>query len=288
MPQKMLTLTRRSKSNASATNQPRGFTPNADKVCYHCRNPGHMKASCPLLATPQASVNPAPRPTVSAIGRAESQASAQPKRTNQSFGRGRVNFVTTQDAEETPEVVLGKFPVNSAPATVLFDSGASHSFISSKFATNHGIPTILLKKPLLMQSPGGNISCLLECPRVKILLSGVEFLTDLVVLDSMEIDVILGMDWLSSHQGNISCSDRKVTVTNHQAIKVECRPQGPKIDPIAYHMEAVPLEEVPVIYEYPDVFPDELPGMPPDRDVEFITDLIPGTAPIAKRPYRML
>src|SRR6266498_3165154 len=52
-------------------------------------------------------------------------------------------------------------------------------------------------------------------------------------------------------------------------------------------MEEVPLEEVPVVCEYPNVFPYELPGMPPDRDVEFIIDLLPGTAPIAKRPYRM-
>ena len=59
------------------------------------------------------------------------------------------------------------------------------------------------------------------------------------------------------------------------------------MDPIVCHMEAVPLEEVPVVCEYPDVFLDELPGMPPDHDVEFIIDLIPGTAPIAKRPYRM-
>src|SRR5438128_10791388 len=224
---------------------------------------------------------------MSGAGRAESTASVQPRRANQSFGKGQVNHVTAQDAEETPEVVLGKFVVNSAPAIVLFDSGASHSFISSRFVAKHGIPTILLNKPLLTKSPGGNIKCILGCPRVKILLSGVVFKADLVVLDAMEIDVILGMDWLSHHQGNISCTDKKVTVTNHQGIKTECRPQGPKLDPMVRQMEAIPLEEVPVVCEYSDVFPDELPGMPPDRDVEFIIDLLPGTAPIAKRPYRM-
>jgi hypothetical protein len=52
-------------------------------------------------------------------------------------------------------------------------------------------------------------------------------------------------------------------------------------------MEATLLEEVPVINEYSDVFPEELPGMPPDRDIEFVIDLVPGTSPIAKRPYRM-
>jgi hypothetical protein len=49
----------------------------------------------------------------------------------------------------------------------------------------------------------------------------------------------------------------------------------------------VSLDEVPVVKEYPDVFPEELPGMPPDRDVKFIIDLLPGIVPIAKRPYKM-
>ena len=56
---------------------------------------------------------------------------------------------------------------------------------------------------------------------------------------------------------------------------------------MVFSMQAKSLEEVPVVNEYPDVFPEELPGMPPDRDVEFVIDLVPGTAPIAKRPYRM-
>ena len=56
---------------------------------------------------------------------------------------------------------------------------------------------------------------------------------------------------------------------------------------MVFSMEAKSLEEVPVVNEYPDVFPEELHGMPPDRDVEFVIDLVPGTAPIAKRPYRM-
>jgi hypothetical protein len=48
-----------------------------------------------------------------------------------------------------------------------------------------------------------------------------------------------------------------------------------------------PVERIPVVCEYPDVFPDELPGMPPDRDIDFAIELQPGTAPISKRPYRM-
>jgi hypothetical protein len=56
---------------------------------------------------------------------------------------------------------------------------------------------------------------------------------------------------------------------------------------MVFSMEAKSIEDVPVVWEYPDVFPEELPGMPPDRDIEFVSDLIPRTSPIAKRPYRM-
>ena len=56
---------------------------------------------------------------------------------------------------------------------------------------------------------------------------------------------------------------------------------------MVFSMDGKSLEGVPVVNEYPDVFPDELPGMPPDRDIEFSIDLVPGTSPIAKRPYRM-
>ena len=54
-----------------------------------------------------------------------------------------------------------------------------------------------------------------------------------------------------------------------------------------FHLDAKSLEEIPVVCEYPDVFPEELPGMPPDRDVEFVIELQPGTSPISRRPYRM-
>jgi hypothetical protein len=58
-------------------------------------------------------------------------------------------------------------------------------------------------------------------------------------------------------------------------------------DSCAYVTIISPLEEIPVVCEYPNVFPDELPGMPPNRDVEFVIELQPGTATISKRPYRM-
>ena len=95
------------------------------------------------------------------------------------------------------------------------------------------------------------------------------------------------MDWLSLHTGLIGCADKVVHLTNSDGLQVICHTRGSGPDPMVFSMEANTLEEVPVVDEYPDVFLEELPGMPPDRDIEFVIDLIPGTSPIAKRPYRM-
>ena len=115
----------------------------------------------------------------------------------------------------------------------------------------------------------------------------VEFLADLVVLKSKGIDVILGMDWLSLHNGLTGCADKIVHLTNSDGIQVTCHTRGSGPDPMVFSMDEKSLEGVPVVNEYPDVFPDELPGMPPDRNIEFSIDLVPETSPIAKRPYRM-
>jgi hypothetical protein len=181
-----------------------------------------------------------------------------------------------------------KFLVSSALATVLFDSGASHSFISSCFVEKHNIPTVLLKLPLVTRTPGADIHCRLGCCRVRIILSGVEFLVDLVVLKSKRINVSIGMDWLILHDGHIGCIDKVVHLTNPDGVQVICHTRGSGPDLMIFSMEAKTLEEVPVVEEYPDVFPEELPGMPPNRDIEFVIDLIPRTSPIAKRPYRMV
>jgi hypothetical protein len=182
--------------------------------------------------------------------------------------------------------VLSEFLVSLVLATILFDSGASYSFVSSSFMEKHNIPTVLLKIPLLTRTPRGEIKCQLGCSRVRIILSGVEFLADLVV-KSKGIDMILGMDWLSLHNGLISCADKVVHLTNPEGVQVTCHTRGSGPDPMVFSMEAKSLEEVLIVNEYLDIFLEELPGIPPDRDIEFVIDLVPETSPIAKRPYRM-
>lgn len=98
-------------------------------------------------------------------GRGAPQTPVAAAKTPQPFGRGRVNHVTVEEAQTAPDIVLGKFLVNSAFATVLFDSGASHSFVSWIFAVKHQLKVWTLKTALLVQSLGSELSVLCYCFR---------------------------------------------------------------------------------------------------------------------------
>ena len=108
------------------------------------------------------------------------------------------------------------------------------------------------------------------------------------MLRTSGIDVILGMDWMMQQQAMIQCQEKVVVVTapNGDRISVDDVVQKQPIA-IVNQLDDRINKEDPVVDEFPDMFPDDLLGMPPDHDIEFIIELLPRTAPIAKRPYRM-
>jgi hypothetical protein len=112
----------------------------------------------------------------------------------QNFVRGRVNHVAMETAQEAQDVVFGMFLVNSAPALVLFDCGASHSFISAQFVAKHGIPVHSMSNHMLVSSLGGNMKAMHQCLGVSFKIVGREFRANFMVLDSKGIDIILGWD----------------------------------------------------------------------------------------------
>ena len=196
--------------------------------------------------------------------------------------------MTAESAQEAQDVVIGMFLVHSTPASVLFDSGASHSFITTEYVAKHSIPMSIMPKPMLVSSPGGGMKAAYICPKVTSRILGVDFFANLIVLESRGIDVILGMDWLVKSDGIIQCAKRSVLMTSPQGDRVEFVATLPSAAHcVVNQLEGTRLEDIRVVCEFPDVFPDDLPGMPPDQDIEFIIDLLPGTAPISKRPYRM-
>jgi hypothetical protein len=112
--------------------------------------------------------------------------------------------------------------------------------------------------------------------------------TNLLILGLDSVDVILGTDWLTKHQAVIDIVARAIEVHSPTCGETTLYlPDQGCARSCAFVMIESPVEKIPVVCDYPDVFPNELPGMPPDRDIEFAIELQPGTAPISKRPYRM-
>ena len=96
------------------------------------------------------------------------------------------------------------------------------------------------------------------------------------------------MNWMTQHGVIIDIPARAVELNSPKyGATTLYLPFRECVNSCAFAMSASKLEEIPVVCEYTDVFPDDLPGMPPDREIEFIIELQPGTAPISKRPYRM-
>jgi predicted aspartyl protease len=124
--------------------------------------------------------------------------------------QGRVNHVTAESVIEARNVVIGMFMVNTHPAIVVFNTGATHSFITQSFVEHHGIRTSTLKRCMLVSSPGGQLRSHIFCPRVSVAITGVEFSANLMVLDTKGIDVILGMEILASWVVRIDCAQRTV------------------------------------------------------------------------------
>jgi hypothetical protein len=103
----------------------------------------------------------------------QNQQTPQSQKSNQrQSGNGRVNHVSSDTTHEAPEVMIGTFNVHSTPATVLFDSGASHTFISHIFVKMHSIPMLAMKEPLLVNSPGGTMQTNNRCLPVSMILRG--------------------------------------------------------------------------------------------------------------------
>ena len=190
---------------------------------------------------------------------------------------------------------------------MLFDSGASHSFISASVVLELGLEVETLEEPLYVSFPLGIRARIGRiCRGCELEISGTLLTVDLRIMDMSEFDVILGMDWLTAYKVVIDCERRRVTAYTQDSTRVifqgdkhdilpqtvyESRCQGQLVGWLAsltLEDEERPYLDLPrVVCEYVDVFPDELPGLPPHRDVDFGIELHPGTSPISMTPYRM-
>jgi hypothetical protein len=146
---------------------------------------------------------------------------------------------------------------------------------------------------MIVSSPGGDMPARQLCPKVNLKIRGENFVANLIVLESKGIDIILGMDYLSKHKVLIDSAKKSVKLTTPDRKELEFIAEPVVIAKgVANRVKVNQLDasqgsEVPVVNEFPDVFPEELPGSPPNWDIEFIIEFKPGIAPIYKIPFRM-
>ena len=125
-----------------------------------------------------------------------------------------MTHVTAEAAEEDPSVILGTLRINSTPATVLFDSGASHSFISQWFAKSHDILFDEMSSPMEINTLGSRWQTIWVVNGLTIVIGSLYFPIPLIALKSTDLDVILGMDWLVQYKAIIDCAARSVVMTH--------------------------------------------------------------------------
>ncbi|KAI3814080.1 hypothetical protein L1987_18825 [Smallanthus sonchifolius] len=252
------------------------------RACFECGNPNHFRNQCPKLVN-----------------------------NNQGGARGRAFNINANEAQANDHVVNGTFLVNKQFASILFDTGADKSFVSLNIEPLLAKTRSKLEKTFTVEVADGNSitidSIIHDC---SLELNGHTFPVNLIPMPLGSFDVIIGMDWLSKNHVEVMCFEKYIRVplppgdilkvfgekpckglklmsciTAQKYIRKKCMVFLAHV--IQKEDKERRIEDIPIIREFPEVFPDDLPGLPPVREVKFRIDLIPGANPVAKAPYRL-
>ncbi|GJX65605.1 putative reverse transcriptase domain-containing protein [Tanacetum coccineum] len=265
--------------------------------CFECGAPGHFKRDCLKLKNKDGG-NGNAQGWVYALWNAEKKGNAS--------------------GNPDSNVVTGTFLLNNHYASILFDTGADRSFISTAFSSLIDIAPTPLENSYDVELADGKIVGINTIIRGCTLnFLDHPFNIDLMPVELGSFDVIIGMDWLRKYHAVIVCDEKLVQIPYGNETLVfhgddsnyeresrltiiscskaqEYMARGCQI--FLAHIsakkeedksEGKQLKDVPIVRDFPEVFPEDLPGLPPARPVEFQIDLIPGAAPVARAPYRL-
>ncbi|XP_019059132.1 PREDICTED: uncharacterized protein LOC109117056 [Tarenaya hassleriana] len=270
----------RDKGKAPTVRAPPSLTARGPVACYRCVQPGHIASRCPTRATGPPTL--APRPP-----RPPGQADRPPRPPARTGAVPRV-------------YALGTLYLYGVVCYTLFDTGATHSFLSAGVVERLETGEIEPRSDFTMRIPSGEplaVHGILQ--GVPLEVCGRLLAADLIMVPIVGFDIILGMDWLMRYQAYIDCPKRTIWFTDEFG-GFEFRGRGaPAADPIISALKAEKmirkgneaflvvitatqeserrLEDTPVARKFLDVFPDDLPELPPGREVDFGIDVLPGS-----------
>ncbi|GKE79276.1 putative reverse transcriptase domain-containing protein, partial [Tanacetum coccineum] len=196
-----------------------------------------------------------------------------------------------EEARQDPNIVTGTFTVNNHFATTLFDSGADYSFVSTTF-----LPLLDLElsdlgfKYEIEIASGQQVEIDKVIKGCKFKIEGHVFNIDLIPFGHGSFDVIIGMDWLSDNKAEIICHEKvvRIPLPDGNVLRVVGeRPDEKARLLMSAKASDTKQEEIVVARDFPEVFSDDLSGLPPIQEIEFRIKLIPGATSVAKSPYRL-
>ncbi|GKB26269.1 putative reverse transcriptase domain-containing protein [Tanacetum coccineum] len=254
------------------------------RACYECGSTDHVKSAC------------------SRWNRAQGRGKNHPNQVDANNGgqghgnqgnqaRGRAFMLGAEEARQATNIVTGTFTLNDHFSTTLFDSGADYSFVSTTFIPLLGIEPSELGFRYEIEIASGQ---LVEINKVikgcKLEIKGHVFDINLISFGHRSFDVIVGMDWLFNHKAEIICYEKivRTTLIDGKVLLV----LGEKLEEKMRQLKSVKAkekeqEEIVVVRDFPEVFSDDLSGLPPVREIEFRIELILGVVPVANSPYRL-
>ncbi|GJV29420.1 reverse transcriptase domain-containing protein [Tanacetum coccineum] len=230
-------------------------------TCFGCGEKGHFKDKCPKTGNQQ-----------------------------NDGARGRA-YVVIENPQQNPNVVTGTFLLNDHYACILFDSGAEKSFVSSAFTHFIDIAPATLNTSYEIELADGKVvsTNTILCSCTLVLLNHV-FKIDLLPTQLGSFDVIIGMDWLAYYRALIDCYEKivRIPLPNGEILEVQGeRPEKDLGSLACIKADEKKLDDIRIVRDFPEVFPDDLLGLPHVREVEFRIDLIPGASPVVRSPYRL-
>ncbi|KAK2397792.1 cleavage and polyadenylation specificity factor subunit [Trifolium repens] len=274
------------KVGESSGKKPVGNYDKEKVTCFRCKKPGHKSYEC---------TEPVSCYNCGELGHKSPECKKHKK------SGGKVFALDGGDSGATYNLIRGTCFIHDTPLRAMIDTGATHSFISYNCIKILNLETSVMSRCMVIETPASDsVTTKLVCVNCPVTIFGRHFGMDLVCIPLSSIDVIFGMNWLEFNRVHINCCTKTVVFPKpDEDLELDLMGSSEVTKSLKEHAEMFVMfaslklggesgeNQLPVVCEFPDVFPKDVSDLPPEREVEFSIEVVPGTNPISMAPYRM-